>query len=111
MADVTIGDLTESTTPASTDVIEVEVSSVSSRVTLANVIKRGLAVGSDADGDMYYRASSALARLAKGTALAILRMNSGASADHEHRRNGSRVGQESHVSRSLRTHRWRDHSD
>lgn len=27
-----------------------------------------LAVGSDADGDMYYRASSALARLAKGTA-------------------------------------------
>ena len=80
MADVTIGDLTESTTPASTDVIEVEVSSVSSRVTLANAIKRGLAVGSDADGDMYYRASSVLARLAKGTAGQVLTMNTGATA-------------------------------
>ena len=39
-----------------------------------------LTVGSDADGDMYYRASSALARLPKGTALAIPRMNSGATA-------------------------------
>jgi hypothetical protein len=40
----------------------------------------GFALGSDADGDMYYRASSALARLAKGAALAIPRMNSGATA-------------------------------
>ncbi len=40
----------------------------------------GFAIGSDADGDMYYRASSALARLAKGAALAIPRMNSGATA-------------------------------
>lgn len=39
-----------------------------------------LVLGSDADGDMYYRASGALARLAKGTAYAIPRMNSGASA-------------------------------
>lgn len=33
----------------------------------------GFALGSDADGDMYYRASGALARLAKGTSQYILR--------------------------------------
>jgi hypothetical protein len=37
-------------------------------------------VGSDADGDMYYRASSKLTRLAKGTANQILGMNAGATA-------------------------------
>lgn len=37
-------------------------------------------VGSDADGDIWYRASGALARLAKGTALQLLRMNAGATA-------------------------------
>ncbi len=40
----------------------------------------GLAIGSDADGDMYYRASGALARLAKGAAYKHLGMNSGATA-------------------------------
>lgn len=40
----------------------------------------GFVLGSDADGDLYYRASSALARLAKGTANYILSMNSGATA-------------------------------
>jgi hypothetical protein len=40
----------------------------------------GFAIGSDADGDMYYRASSALARLAKGTYGTILCMNSAATA-------------------------------
>jgi hypothetical protein len=37
---------------------------------LLQMLKNGsnLAIGSDADGDMYYRASGALARLAKGTA-------------------------------------------
>ena len=40
----------------------------------------GLNVGSDADGDMYYRASSALTRLAKGAAGQVLAMNSGATA-------------------------------
>lgn len=40
----------------------------------------GFALGSDADGDMYYRASSALARLAKGTANYKLFMNAGATA-------------------------------
>jgi hypothetical protein len=39
----------------------------------------GFVLGSDADGDMYYRASSALARLAKGTALQYLRMKSDAT--------------------------------
>lgn len=40
----------------------------------------GFAIGSDADGDIYYRASGALARLAKGTASQVLKMNSGATA-------------------------------
>lgn len=37
-------------------------------------------IGSDADGDTWYRASGALSRVAKGTALQYYRMNSGASA-------------------------------
>jgi len=40
----------------------------------------GFAIGSDADGDMYYRASGALARLAKGSAGQVLTMNDGATA-------------------------------
>lgn len=40
----------------------------------------GFALGSDADGDIYYRASGALARLAKGTAGQVVRMNTGATA-------------------------------
>jgi len=40
----------------------------------------GFALGSDADGDMYQRASGALARLAKGTAYQRLRMKSDASS-------------------------------
>jgi hypothetical protein len=39
-----------------------------------------LSVGSDADGDMYYRASGVLARLAKGAANLKLFMNAGATA-------------------------------
>lgn len=39
-----------------------------------------ITLGSDADGDIYYRASSALARLAKGTIGQSLVMNSGATA-------------------------------
>jgi len=39
-----------------------------------------LAIGSDADGDIYYRASSVLARLAKGAANTKLFMNAGATA-------------------------------
>jgi len=39
-----------------------------------------MTLGSDADGDMYYRASGVLTRLPKGTALQQLRMNAGATA-------------------------------
>lgn len=39
-----------------------------------------MTLGSDADGDMYYRSSNVLTRLAKGTALQQLRMNAGATA-------------------------------
>ena len=41
---------------------------------------RPLAIGSDADGDLWYRSSSAIARLAKGTADQVLTMNAGATA-------------------------------
>lgn len=39
-----------------------------------------MTLGSDADGDMYYRASNVLTRLAKGTAGQCLQMNGGATA-------------------------------
>ena len=39
-----------------------------------------ISIGSDADGDIYYRSSNVLTRLAKGTARQLLRMNSGATA-------------------------------
>ena len=44
---------------------------------ILQMLKNGsnLAIGSDADGDMYYRASSKLARLAKGDAKALLGMD------------------------------------
>lgn len=39
-----------------------------------------ITLGSDADGDIYYRSGGVLARLAKGTALQQLRINAGATA-------------------------------
>lgn len=39
-----------------------------------------MTLGSDADGDIYYRASNVLTRLAKGTADQVLTMNAGATA-------------------------------
>lgn len=45
-----------------------------------DVAGSNLAIGSDADGDMYYRASSLLARLAKGAANLKVFMNAGATA-------------------------------
>lgn len=39
-----------------------------------------MTLGSDADGDTYYRSGGVLTRLAKGTALQQLRMNAGATA-------------------------------
>jgi len=45
-----------------------------------NKTGNNLAIGSDADGDIYYRASGVTARLGKGTASQTLKMNSGATA-------------------------------
>jgi hypothetical protein len=56
---------------------------VDTDATISNLmLKTGsnLAIGSDADGDMYYRASSVLARLAKGTANHKLFMNAAGTA-------------------------------
>lgn len=39
-----------------------------------------MSLGSDADGDIYYRSGNVLTRLPKGTALHVLRMNAGATA-------------------------------
>lgn len=39
-----------------------------------------MTLGSDADGDVYYRSSNKLTRLAKGTAAQVLTMNAGATA-------------------------------
>ena len=48
--------------------------------TSPTLVTPAFTLGSDADGDMYYRASSALARLAKGAANLKLFMNAGATA-------------------------------
>lgn len=64
----------------SIDVISEITSSVGVTVDGLKIKNAGFELGSDADGDMYYRSSSALARLAKGTAGQILSMNAGATA-------------------------------
>ena len=46
-------------------------------ITLSDVT---MSLGSDADGDIYYRASNKLVRLAKGAATNVLKMNAGATA-------------------------------
>jgi hypothetical protein len=46
----------------------------------AVIAKPTMTLGSDADGDMYYRASNVLTRLAKGTEGQVLTMNVGATA-------------------------------
>lgn len=48
--------------------------------TVSTVNKPNFVIGSDADGDIYYRASGVLARLAKGIAGYQLKMNAGATA-------------------------------
>ncbi len=50
---------------------------ISATNTLAGVT---MTLGSDADGDVYYRSSNKLTRLAKGTAAQVLTMNAGATA-------------------------------
>jgi hypothetical protein len=61
---------------ATTDTLTNKTISASSN-TLGSVT---MTLGSDADGDLYYRSSNVLTRLAKGTALQTLRMNAGATA-------------------------------
>ena len=60
----------------STLVSEISTQTLTNKTLTSPVIN----VGSDADGDLYYRASGAFARLAKGTAGQTLKMNSGATA-------------------------------
>jgi len=71
MAELKITELDELTTPAAADLLEivddVAGTPTSKKVTLENIYKH-LAIGSDADGDIYYRASGVLARHPKGTA-------------------------------------------
>jgi len=49
MADLKISDLAESTTPASTDLLEAEVGGVSKKVTIGNVVKQGMVYASAAE--------------------------------------------------------------
>lgn len=67
----------------------VQISTISNTVALTNKTITAssnvlggvtMTLGSDADGDIYYRSSNILTRLAKGTALQHLRMNAGATA-------------------------------
>jgi len=44
------------------------------------VTEATMTLGSDADGDVYYRSGNKLVRLAKGTAAQVLTMNTGATA-------------------------------
>jgi len=55
-----------------------------------------MTLGSDADGDIYYRSSNVLTRLAKGTATQVLTMNAGATAPA-----WSTVSQDNHTTQTL----------
>jgi len=83
MADVKLSEIPAATTMATGDLIPFTTdpggSPISKNITRENLFKQ-LALGSDADGDMYYRASSLLARLAKGTANHKLFMNAAGTA-------------------------------
>ncbi len=69
---ITSGNLTDVTTVGT-----VTSGTLSTGAVLADVT---MTLGSDADGDVYYRSSNKLTRLAKGTADQVLTMNSGATA-------------------------------
>ena len=83
MPDIKLEDLPVLTAMATGDKIpftsDPSGSPLSKNITRENFFK-SLAIGSDADGDMYYRAAGVLARIAKGTAAQALVMNSGATA-------------------------------
>ena len=82
---------TNVTLPTTGTLVNSAVTSLSSLTTVGTITSGGLStgavlggvtmtLGSDADGDIYYRSSNVLTRLAKGTALQQLRMNAGATA-------------------------------
>ncbi len=83
MADKKLSALTVATTMAVGDYVPFTATPggtpASKNITKENFFKY-LALGSDADGDIYYRAAGVLARLAKGAANLRLFMNAGATA-------------------------------
>lgn len=82
---ISAGDLrvtTAGTNAASVATLNGTQSFQSKTITNSNNVLGGvtMTLGSDADGDTYYRASNVLTRLAKGTAGQVLTMNAGATA-------------------------------
>ena len=88
---ITVTEATGVTLPASGTLVNTAVTSLSSLATIGTVISGTLStgavladvtmtLGTDADGDVYYRASNKLTRLAKGSATQVLTMNAGATA-------------------------------
>ena len=67
-------------TSVSTDTVAEKTGAAGVTVDGLKIKDAGIVLGSDANGDIYYRASGALARLAKGTAGQVLSMNAGATA-------------------------------
>ena len=88
---ITVTNTTGITLPTSGTLVNTAVTSLSSLATIGTVTSGTLStgavladitmtLGSDIDGDVYYRASNKLTRLAKGTATQVLAMNAGATA-------------------------------
>lgn len=75
--------LTEKTTPAAADLIIIEDSAASyvkKKIQYSSIKPAGLTIASQAAGDILYFDGTNWKRLAKGTALQLLRTNSGATA-------------------------------
>ena len=76
--------ITSAGTNAASVITQASTNTLSNK-TLAGAVGNALgavamSLGSDADGDIYYRSSGVLTRLAKGTAAQVLKMNAGATA-------------------------------
>jgi len=74
------GTATVSVDAAQTQITSVGTITTGTLSTGAAIADVTVSIGSDADGDVFYRASNKLARLAKGSAAQVLTMNSGATA-------------------------------
>ena len=88
---ITVTEATGITLPASGTLVNTAVTSLSSLATIGTVTSGTLStgavladvtmtLGTDVDGDVYYRASNKLTRLAKGSATQVLTMNAGETA-------------------------------